>query len=358
MCLPERHEISAHLIHGPKIFKLNPFRRTVTNSFLSLRTSHLSSFCFNQPSSRGGEKARVCTSATSGKGGKTAQLTVQERSVLVNEDLLMFFFKSDLTTRLQRALNLEQPDIAKQLQNKIQEVSEAIKKKRASNRGAPTQEDTTNRASQGLMLRAELRRAIEEERYEDAAAIKVKLSAAETDSLAASLSAAAASQAREFPFRLGQRIVHKTDSWVGLVCGYDESCFESTEWQEEINASDLGRGVQQPFYQVLVDKNNRGDYDVAYVPEERLLAFEDIKDEDGVEPPGVEHPYTYLLFFGMDKKGNYIPTRSLRDKYKVERFDDPDLMEDTIDEDDAIDKDTDDLTDSSDDEGNDGKTSK
>ena len=33
------------------------------------------------------------------------------------------------------------------------------------------------------------------------------------------------------------------------------------------------------------------------------------------------HPYMYLLFYGQDGEGNYVPSKKLRDKYKRERRD-------------------------------------
>ena len=50
------------------------------------------------------------------------QIEVKERSAFVNEELLLFFFKIDLGTRLQRALNLDRYDDAQALRAKIEEV--------------------------------------------------------------------------------------------------------------------------------------------------------------------------------------------------------------------------------------------
>ena len=50
------------------------------------------------------------------------QIEVRERSAFVNEELLLFFFKIDLGTRLQRALNLDRYDDAQGLRAKIEEV--------------------------------------------------------------------------------------------------------------------------------------------------------------------------------------------------------------------------------------------
>ena len=54
---------------------------------------------------------------------------------------------------------------------------------------------------------------------------------------------------------------------------------------------------------VLVDAKSLGTYDVAYVPQERILPHEDMVSETDMDQVlDIDHPYTYLLFFGMDKK--------------------------------------------------------
>ena len=56
---------------------------------------------------------------------------------------------------------------------------------------------------------------------------------------------------------------------------------------------------------MLVDDSLVGQYEVAYVPQERLLSFEDIAVDEELQP--IEHPFTYLLFFGMDAKVSRSP---------------------------------------------------
>lgn len=36
-----------------------------------------------------------------------------------------------------------------------------------------------------------------------------------------------------------------------------------------------------------------------------------------------DHPYTYFLFFGMDSKGDFIPSKQLREKYNAARHELP-----------------------------------
>jgi len=261
---------------------------------------------------------------------------VKEHSGFVNEELLLFFFKIDLGTRLQRALNLDRYEDAQALRAKIEEVDSAITRHEAQKTGGSknVQDRVTDRTAVGLQLRSELQRAIEEERYKDAAAIRDKLAEVNMDSLADAVSAAAA-QSKSYTYRLGLRVVHREDKWAGLICGMEPMCCEAKDWQKTagVDNGQLANGMQQPFYQVLVDTEGLGAYDVAYVPQERLLPFEDIAEEE-VKVREIEHPYTYLLFFGMDKKGNYIPTRQLRDKYNAERHEAVSEAEDDEDDDD------------------------
>ncbi|PNH09980.1 hypothetical protein TSOC_003325 [Tetrabaena socialis] len=35
----------------------------------------------------------------------------------------------------------------------------------------------------------------------------------------------------------------------------------------------------------------------------------------------LQHPYLYILFLGLDGRGDYVPCRQLRDKYNVQRRD-------------------------------------
>lgn len=232
--------------------------------------------------------------------------------------------------RLQRALNLERNEDVVALRTKIEEVEAAIERHQGQKMGgAPTSEaELSDATALGLQLRSDLQRAIEDEDYAEAAAIRDKLQAVEKDSLVAALSAqAASSRGKNVLYRLGQRIVHKEERWTGIICGWDPCCCESADWMAGRAAvNDLSNGGQQPFYQVLVDAEATGLYDVAYLPQERLLPYEDMVSESDEEPAEIKHPYTYLLFFGMDKKGNYIPTRALREKYKAQRYIDPALM--------------------------------
>merc|ERR1712070_595885 len=137
----------------------------------------------------------------------------------------------------------------------------------------------------------------------------------------------AVSKAVEYEYRLGQQVVHAEGKWRGVICGYDPVCCEDALWVERAAVDNLSNGRNQPFYQVLVDsaqfgRRSGGDnqYEIAYVPQQRLR----VPDRQAGEERGKEisHPYMYLLFYGQDSKGDYIPIGQLREKYDVERWDD------------------------------------
>jgi hypothetical protein len=152
---------------------------------------------------------------------------VVERSNTVYEELMLFFFRGDLEQRLQRCLNMEQvrvippslrtsltptslslslsvvshsalselsrplaltpsqADTAQMLREKIGEIEAAIAAHSAKKRGlaqamvraGSPQGDATamDRAALGLSLKSDMQRAIEEERYQDAASLRDRL---------------------------------------------------------------------------------------------------------------------------------------------------------------------------------------
>ena len=111
-----------------------------------------------------------------------------------------------------------------------------------------------------------------------------------------------------------RQIVHKNEGYRGLICGFDRECCESAEWRNEVGIDELQNGTSQPFYHVLVEMSS-GQYSIAYVPQENLTAAESDMDE-------FAHPYTYLLFLGMQSDGSYIPSKQLRERFGAERRDD------------------------------------
>lgn len=243
---------------------------------------------------------------------------VMEKSAAANEELLLFFFELDLNTRLQKALNQDQYEAAQQIREKITEVEQELARLREMKMGASSKDEAQEKGLIMLRIKTELQRAVEEERYGEAATLRDNISKLEAEALAASLKGLAASNAK-YEFRLGQKIRHKEFEYRGVVCGMDPVCCESEEWAKTAQVEQLPRGRNQPFYQVLLDLREVGNFNftVAYVAEENLLLPEE-PDMDSFN-----HPYIYLLFFGLDGNGDYIPTKQLRDKYYAPRHEIP-----------------------------------
>ncbi|EPS63974.1 hypothetical protein M569_10809, partial [Genlisea aurea] len=246
---------------------------------------------------------------------------INEHSDSVNEDILMFFFELDLATRAQYALNLEQYDLAQQLRTKLTEVESEVMKLRNVRRGATSKTEVQDMAINVLRLRADLQNAIEREDYNSAAELRDDISKLEARSLASSLKAQAFSNA-QYAFRLGQKVKHKKFGYEAVICGMDPLCCESKSWMDTANVSNLARGPDQPFYQVLVDVQQHPNLLVAYVAEENIVAPE--QHDRG----RFDHPYASFLFYGVDGNGDYIPIRQLRQKYSQPRhelpYDQPD----------------------------------
>lgn len=239
-----------------------------------------------------------------------------EHSPMANEELLLFFYQLDLNTRLQKALNLDQYEPAKQLREKIAELDREIARQREAKMGTSSREEAQDKGLAVLRLKADLQRAVEAEAYEEAAQIRKKMSKMESDTLAAS-AAALAMRHVAYAFRLGQKVKHKEFGYRGVVAGMDPMCCESKAWMEAADVSRLKRGPRQPFYQVLLDLSNGGKFPVAYVAEDLLIAPEEPDKETFI------HPYLYLLFFGADSSGDFIPSKPLREKYNAPRHEVP-----------------------------------
>ncbi|OMO71908.1 hypothetical protein COLO4_27936 [Corchorus olitorius] len=253
---------------------------------------------------------------TGGGGGEQELGASSERSEASNEDILIFFFQLDLTTQVQRALNLEEYEIAQQLRNKLTEVEAEMLKQQEAKRGLSSKSEAQDKAISIVRLRGDLQNAIETENYALAAQIRDDISKLEAESLAASAKALAYENA-QYAFRLGQKVKHKTFGYRAVICGMDPVCCESSSWMETAQVEKLSRGSNQPFYQVLVDVYADPNLLVAYVPEENLLAPEepDLRRFD--------HPYISFLFYGMDAAGDFIPIKQLREKYNRPRHEIP-----------------------------------
>ncbi|XP_052185585.1 clp protease adapter protein ClpF, chloroplastic isoform X1 [Diospyros lotus] len=250
------------------------------------------------------------------KGDDQGLNASSEQSESANEDILIFFFQLDLSTQVQRALNLEEYEIAQQLRNKLTEVETEVIRQQEERRGSASKSEAQDIAINMLRLRADLQSAIQSENYPLAAELRDKISKLEAESLAASAKAQLYEHA-QYAFRLGQRVKHKLFGYQGIICGMDPVCCESSSWKEIAQVDKLSRGPDQPFYQVLVDVYANPNLLVAYVAEENLLP------PDKPDMARFDHPYISFLFYGMDAAGDFIPIKQLRDKYNRPRHEVP-----------------------------------
>uniref|UniRef100_A0A7R9VCC7 Hemimethylated DNA-binding domain-containing protein n=1 Tax=Chlamydomonas euryale TaxID=1486919 RepID=A0A7R9VCC7_9CHLO len=193
--------------------------------------------------------------AASPRGGAPAE---RERSELVAEETVYLMFQLDLDVQLQRSLNINAFDRAQEIRNRRQKLDETIAEmteRKALKMGAPGSLATlsfSDFASEGLRLRSDMQRAVEDERYEDAAKVKTLLAELEMESKRAQ---AEAEEWRSVQpkLRLGQRVMHRTGGYRGLVVGYDLQCCETNEW---VMGVQLKGKEQQPFYHILVDERD------------------------------------------------------------------------------------------------------
>eukprot|EP00878_Enallax_costatus_P002909 GHUV01003103.1.p1 GENE.GHUV01003103.1~~GHUV01003103.1.p1 ORF type:complete len:415 (+),score=115.19 GHUV01003103.1:208-1452(+) len=274
-----------------------------------------------------------------------------ERSALVNEEIVYFIFQLELDAQLQRALNYEAYEAAQQIRVKRETVDMALRdmqERKASSaassfssmseddetvamgQAAQASLDLSDSMSEGLRLRSEMQRAVQEERYADAAKYRDMLTQLDRQAKqAAALATEQGDASSNIQLRLGQRVVHKTRGYRGVVVGWDVGCCEDEEWQNVAKVSELKKGLGQPFYHLLVEVSD-WSYDaaqppVAYVAQE-LLATPEL-DDDGTSwsevygPDPLQHPYSYVLFLGQDARGDMLPCRQLRSKYNARRRD-------------------------------------
>jgi len=255
-----------------------------------------------------------------------------ERSDMVTEQLLLFIFQMELDTQLQRALNMEVFEVAKQIRERREQLDSSIAEFEESKQGrsgtaTTSSVDIRDTVSEGLLLRSELQRAVEEEDYAEAARIRDELAKLEegASALQATVEAERWDTAQPL-YEIGQRFVHASKGYQGVIVGWDRTCCEDDEWRKRAEVSRLARRENQPFYHVLVDQktarwsgDDRGP--VAYVAEELVKVPKGKSWSEVHGSEEVAHPFIYLLFFGMDAQGCYIPTTALRESYGQERRD-------------------------------------
>lgn len=238
-----------------------------------------------------------------------------EISEATNEDILMFFFQLDLETRIQYALNTEQYEVARQLRDKLTEVETQLVKQQEAKNGY-SRSEAQDKSLHIIRLRANMQKAIDNEKYVDAANLRDEISKLEIESLAVSAKVLAYVNAN-YAYRLGEKVRHKIFGYRAVVCGMDPVCCESSSWMGIANVDKLSEGPNQPFYQVLVDVNDDPNLLVAYVAQENLNSI------DKPDLNRFEHPYASFLFYGVDATGDFIPIKQLREKFNRPRYEVP-----------------------------------
>jgi len=237
-----------------------------------------------------------------------------------HEEVLLFVFRQDLDARLTRAETQEQTELAQMIREKIASVDQAEEGRRAASAGPATpsqlQDALEEMDAQVARLEADMAGAAAEERYDDAANLRDELSQLKLAKVTKQAAQLAQTEA-DYEFRLGQRVVHTASGGKGIVCGFSRLCGEAEEWIASAGIDSLANGRQQPFYHVLVEPSDLyGDPPiVAAAAQEQLEAF---AAEDASQVP---HAYSFHLFLGQDARGDYIPTKRLREKFDVERWD-------------------------------------
>lgn len=261
-----------------------------------------------------------------------------ERSPLVEECIVLFIFQQDLGVQLQRAINYEQFEVAKQIRTRRDQIDEVIERQnvRRSPSGPvkrTSEEDAgTDTLSLSFMLQNQLNEMIKNEDYAGAADVRDRLQKIK-DSNAAAEALSSEWDVVEPVLSLGQRVRHRTKGYQAVVVGWDKNCCETEAWQAENGIDNLRIGTQQPFYHLLVDDRDWGAAGMdparppaAYVAEELLWSPAEegttwVQKHGGTADKDFLHPYGYLLFLGSDNHGDFIPTAALRDRYNEERRD-------------------------------------
>ena len=258
-------------------------------------------------------------------------------SPLVQQELLYFLMGQDMEANIARAVVYEAEDFVKQAQQRLEDLEQAVEAVREDRRNlspgggsglAAAQASLEASSTEGLRLRSEMQRCVEEERYSEAADLRDKLRKLE-ERVAEANATIGEWGVSGYGLEVGQCVQH-SDGWRGVVCGRDPSCCEDEAWFGANVGGSSKLGPNQPYYHVLVDINDvpmggtsTEQEMVAYVPEDCLTVpvppatWRSSYGEDDI----IQHPFVYLLFYGKDGEGNYVPTKALRNRFKLDRRD-------------------------------------
>lgn len=279
-----------------------------------------------------------CSSVDSDSAGTSVEVAPGNAfSAIIRQELLLFLVQLDFDRQLQRALNYENTEAADAIRSRRDVLNTAVEKfqdSKGSGDGCrdARQPEVADYATEGLRLRSELQRSIDDERYQDASRIQGQLKELQASSeQAATLAAQEREGLTDRSFCLGQRVQHAVHGYRAVVCGWDVQCCEGEAWQTDNGTAELKRSANQPFYHLLVDlrdwEEGPPDAAIVYVPEDQLtapqeslaaVASDDSLDEDDER---LQHPFGSVLFLGTDNAGDMLPTRKLRQKYSVQRRD-------------------------------------
>ena len=258
-------------------------------------------------------------------------------SPLGQQELLYFLMGQDMEANIARAVVYEAEDFVKQAQQRLEDLEQAVEAVREDRRNlspgggsglAAAQASLEASSTEGLRLRSEMQRCVEEERYSEAADLRDKLRKLE-ERVAEANATIGEWGVSGYGLEVGQCVQH-SDGWRGVVCGRDPSCCEDEAWFGANVGGSSKLGPNQPYYHVLVDINDvpmggtsTEQEMVAYVPEDCLTVpvppatWRSSYGEDDI----IQHPFVYLLFYGKDGEGNYVPTKALRNRFKLDRRD-------------------------------------
>ena len=264
-------------------------------------------------------------------------------SEATHREVVLFLAQRELESAFQRLVNMEMYEEARQVasqQEKLQEIVDEedlssgseesggglfSSKKAKAPKSEPKQSDG-DVVAKLLQLRTDLQRAIDSEDYKRASVVRDQILAieAEMDKQRASRPLVK----REPKYSLGQCVVHWQDGWTGVVCGMQQD--EQDLKRKTPEGSQVSKEVVYKYH-VLPD--------VRYWPKKRnmgpCVSLVEEGDLNAPQPPAtwrsvhgsdpenflISHPYMYLMFYGQDGEGNYVPSKKLRDKFNKQRKD-------------------------------------
>ena len=258
-----------------------------------------------------------------------------------HKEVAALILKQEIQRQETVLLNMEMYEEAREVARQAEELQEMTSADQSGVAGDdPNAVSDADAVVRLLQLRTDLTRAVDGEVYQEAARVRDEIVALEKqlEAQSAARDAGGLSPTSDPKYRLGQCVVHWKSGWTGVICGVDSVCKdEDPKWLEGMRkgpADGEGPWASQAFYHVLPDlrfwarseaaiKQLAGTGAlVAYYPEDELSAPEapeTWRSQHGDE--GISHPYIYYLFYGKDGAGDYVPSRVLRDKWRVERRD-------------------------------------